>query len=265
MLKGLITAGIDIGSTSTQAVILQDNAIMGLSNMRAGVDRGENAQRALDSALIGTGVIQSDIKFIVGTGYGRYQIPFANRNITEITCHARGANYYFPNARTVLDMGGQDCKAIRCDQRGKVKAFVMNDKCAAGTGRAIEIIAKLLNIPIEDIGPLSLDIDREPPQLSSGCVVFAKSEALRLIRGGVSQNAVLAAYCTALAQRVISLIQRIGLLEEFTISGGIAKNGGVVKRIEDSLKVKAKICSEPQIVGALGAALIARDSLIRSN
>lgn len=261
MLKGLITAGIDIGSTSTQAVILQDNAILGFSNMRAGVDRGENAQRALGSALIGTGVIQSDIKFIVGTGYGRYQIPFANRNITEITCHARGANYYFPNARTVLDMGGQDCKAIRCDQRGKVKAFVMNDKCAAGTGRSMEIIAKLLDIPIEDIGPFSLGIDREPPQLSSGCVVFAKSEALRLIRRGVSQNAVLAAYCTALAQRVISLIQRIGLQEELTISGGIAKNGGVVKRIEESLKVKAKICSEPQIVGALGAALIAQDSL----
>ena len=261
MLKGLITAGIDIGSTSTQAVILQDNVILGFSNMRAGVDRGENAQEALDSALIASRVIQSDIKFIVGTGYGRYQIPFANRNVTEITCHARGANYYFPNARTVLDMGGQDCKAIRCDQRGKVKAFVMNDKCAAGTGRSMEMIAKLLDIPIEDIGPLSLDIDKEPPQLSSGCVVFAKSEALRLIRGGVSQNAVLAAYCSALAQRVISLIQRIGLQEELTISGGIAKNGGVVKRIEESLKVKAKICSEPQIVGALGAALIAQDSL----
>jgi benzoyl-CoA reductase subunit A len=265
MSRGPVTAGIDIGSTSAQAVVLEGCTILGFSNIRAGTDREKNARETLDSALIASGVIQSDIKFIVGTGYGRYQIPFANRNVTEITCHARGANYYFPSARTVLDMGGQDCKAIKCDQRGRVKAFVMNDKCAAGTGRSMEIMAKLLDIKIEDIGPLSLNIDREPPQLSSGCVVFAKSEALRMIRGGISQNAVLAAYCNALAQRVISLIQRIGLQEELTISGGIAKNSGVVKRIEESLKVKARICSEPQIVGALGAALIAQDSLSSSN
>jgi bzd-type benzoyl-CoA reductase Q subunit len=253
-----VTAGIDIGSTTAQAVIIQNQVILAFSNIAAGADRVQTARTALGKALEPARLNRSDIQYIVGTGYGRYQIPFANKNITEITCHARGANYYFPQARTVLDLGGQDCKAISCDDNGKVKAFVMNDKCAAGTGRSMEIIARLLAIPMEEIGPLSLDIKNPPPQLSSGCVIFARSEALRLVRNGVSRNEVLAAYCEAMVNRILPLVQRVGLQEDFVISGGLALNAGIVTRLERKLGIKAFVNSEPQIVGAVGAALIAQ-------
>jgi benzoyl-CoA reductase subunit A len=253
-----VTAGIDIGSTTAQAVIFHNQVILAYSNMVAGADRVQTAYKALDLALESARLNRTDIKYIVGTGYGRYQIPFADKNITEITCHVRGANYYFPQARTVLDLGGQDCKAISCDENGKVKAFVMNDKCAAGTGRSMEIISRLLAVPLEDIGPLSLDINNTPPQLSSGCVVFARSEALRLVRAGVGRNEVLAAYCEAMVNRILSLIQRVGLQEALVITGGMALNAGIVTRLERKLGIKGFINSEPQIVGAVGAALIAQ-------
>jgi predicted CoA-substrate-specific enzyme activase len=225
--------------------------------MNVGVNKKETAAKALDKALEGTNTSRDNIKFIVGTGYGRYQVSFANKNVTEITCHARGAHYFFPRARTVLDMGGQDCKAMNCDEQGRVTAFVMNEKCAAGTGRSMEVIARLFGIPLEDIGPLSLEVQETPPQLGSNCVVFAKSEALRLIRNGIPRNIVLAAYCDALVHRILLLLHRIEVKEELVISGGIAKNTGVVQRIEKNLGIQAHICFEPQIVGALGAALIA--------
>lgn len=258
MKNELITAGIDIGSLSAQAVILKSNTILSFSNTGAGTDKKETSYKVLDMALQGTDISRNDIKYVVGTGYGRYQVPYANKNVTEITCHARGAYYFFPKVRTVLDMGGQDCKAMSCDEGGKVKAFVMNEKCAAGTGRSMEVIAKLFNIRLEDIGPMSLDINEKPPQLGSTCVVFAKSEAIRMLRTGIPRNVVLAAYCDALVHRILSLLQRIGVKDDLVISGGIAKNIGVVQRIEKTLATKARICFEPQIVGAVGAALIAQ-------
>jgi bzd-type benzoyl-CoA reductase Q subunit len=258
MKEELITAGIDIGSSSAQAVILKDNNILSFSNIVSGIDKKETAYKVLGLALQGTNVSRSNIKYVVGTGYGRYQVPFADKNVTEITCHARGAHYFFPNARTVLDMGGQDCKAMSCNESGRVTAFVMNEKCAAGTGRSMEVIAKLFDIRLEDIGPMSLDIKENPPQMGSTCVIFAKSEALRMLRSGVPRNTVLAAYCDSLVHRILLLLQRIGVKEDLVISGGIAKNIGVVKRIEENLATKAYICFEPQIVGAVGAALIAQ-------
>lgn len=258
MKDELITAGIDIGSTSAQAVILKNNTILSFSNIGAGIDKKETANKALDLALQGTDITRKDINYMVGTGYGRYQVPGADKNVTEITCHARGAHYFFPKARTVLDMGGQDCKAMSCDEDGRVTAFVMNEKCAAGTGRSMEVIAKLFDIHLEDIGPMSLDIKENPPQLGSTCVIFAKSEALRMLRSGVPRNVVLAAYCDALVQRILLLLQRVGVKDDMVISGGIAKNAGVVKRIENNLTTRAYICFEPQIVGAVGAAIIAQ-------
>jgi len=210
-------------------------------------------------ALEETGLTLEDIQYVVGTGYGRVNVPFSNRAITEIACHARGANYtYGPTVRTVLDMGGQDCKAIHCDERGKVTAFLMNDKCAAGTGRGMEVFADLLAVPIEEIGERSLDVDEEPPPVSSTCVVFAKSEATALLREGWPKNKVLAAYCSAMAHRVVTLLERIGVEEDFAITGGISKNIGVVKRLEDELGVKSLATDyDPQIAGAIGAALFA--------
>jgi bzd-type benzoyl-CoA reductase Q subunit len=259
-----ITAGVDVGSISSQALVLTDNDIFCYSNVYTGSSSPDSAHKAMNMALDGTGIKLEDVQFTVGTGYGRVNVPFANKTITEISCHARGAHWLFPSVRTILDMGGQDCKAIRCDEKGRVTQFLMNDKCAAGSGRSMEILGELLSVPVEDIGPRSLDIKKEPPTVSSTCVVFAKSEALSLLRGGVPLNEVIAAYCDALAHRVYTLVSRIGMEEDFVISGGIAKNLGVVRRVEKLFGVKAHISFEPQIIGALGAALFARELLKKS-
>lgn len=262
----IITAGVDVGSVSSQAVILADGELYAYSNQRTGSDSPDSARKAMDWALEGTGLKLSDIQYIVGTGYGRVNVPFSNRAITEIACHARGANYMYGNSvRTVLDMGGQDCKAIRCDERGKVKAFLMNDKCAAGTGRGMEVFADLLSVSINDVGKLSFEVEIEPPPVSSTCVIFAKSEATGLLREGWPKSKVLAAYCSAMAHRVFTLLERIGVEKDFAITGGIAKNIGVVKRLENELKIKALTPKfDTQIAGALGAALFAKALLEKS-
>jgi bzd-type benzoyl-CoA reductase Q subunit len=257
---GIISCGIDVGSVSSQAVVLCDGQLFAYSSVRTGSNSPASAQKALDAALQETGLERDKIHSIVATGYGRVNIPFAQRAITEIACHARGANFiYGPSVRTLLDMGGQDCKAIRCDERGKVQNFLMNDKCAAGTGRGMEVMADLLQIPIDDVGPASLAVDEEPPPVSSTCVVFAKSEALGLLRQGWSKERVLAAFCQAMAHRTVELLLRIGVERDFVITGGIAKNVGIVKRIERELGVQAlEPKLDPQIAGALGAALFAK-------
>ncbi|MHC5007984.1 MAG: benzoyl-CoA reductase, bzd-type, subunit Q, partial [Planctomycetota bacterium] len=253
-------AGIDVGSVSSQAVILADGKLYAFASMRTGSNSPDSAARALDWALDGTGLTQDDLHFVVGTGYGRVNIPFADKAITEIACHARGANFmYGPTVRTLLDMGGQDCKIIRCDEKGKVKEFLMNDKCAAGTGRGMEVFADLLAVPIEQVGDLSFEVEEEPEPVSSTCVVFAKSEATGLLRKGWAKSKVLAAYCSAMAHRVVSLVERLGVEKEFAITGGIAKNPGVVRRIEKELNIEAlKPKLDTQIAGALGGALFAR-------
>ena len=256
----IISAGVDVGSVSTQAVIMVDGEIYCYSSMRTGSDSPDSANNAMNWALEDTGLSLDKIQYVVGTGYGRVNVPFSNRAITEIACHARGANFiYGPEIRTVLDMGGQDCKAIRCDHRGKVTAFLMNDKCAAGTGRGMEVFADLLQVHINDVGKMSLQVDEEPEPVSSTCVVFAKSEAVGLLRKGWPKERVLAAYCAAMAHRIVTLLLRLGIEEKFAITGGIAKNIGVVKRIEDELKIKAPESTiDPQLAGAIGAALFGK-------
>jgi bzd-type benzoyl-CoA reductase Q subunit len=259
----LVTAGVDVGSVSSQAVIMIDGELYAFSSRRTGSDSPESAKNAMNWALEETGMTLDDIGFVVGTGYGRVNVPFSNKAITEIACHARGANYmYGPTVRTVLDMGGQDCKVIRCDERGKVSAFAMNDKCAAGTGRGMEVFADLLAIPIEEVGELSLQVDEEPPPVSNTCVLFAKSEATGLLREGWPKSKVLASYCSAMARRVVTLLQQVGIEEKFAITGGIAKNIGVVKRLETETGIKPLTAEiDTQIAGALGGALFAQNLL----
>jgi bzd-type benzoyl-CoA reductase Q subunit len=254
------SAGVDVGSVSSQSVIMVDGELYAFSNMRTGSDSPESAQKATAWALQDTGMTLEDIHYTIGTGYGRVNVPFADRTITEIACHARGANFmYGKSIRTVLDMGGQDCKAIHCDERGKVTNFLMNDKCAAGTGRGMEVFADLLSIPIEEVGELSFEIDEEPEPVSSTCVVFAKSEATGLLREGWPKNKVVAAYCSAMAHRIVSLLERIGIEKEFAITGGIAKNTGVVKRLQKEIGTDIlQTQYDTQIAGALGAALFAK-------
>ena len=253
----IITCGIDVGSVSSQAVLVIDGELYCFNSMRTGNNSPDSATNALQGVMDKCGMKLEDIHYVVGTGYGRVNVPFAHKAITEIACHARGANYMGGNGvRTILDMGGQDCKAIHCDEKGKVTNFLMNDKCAAGTGRGMEVISDLMQIPIAELGPRSFDVDVEPAAVSSVCVVFAKSEALGLLKAGYTKNKVIAAYCQAMAERVVSLLERIGVEEGFFITGGIAKNPGVVKRIERILGIKAMETKvDSQIAGALGAAL----------
>jgi bzd-type benzoyl-CoA reductase Q subunit len=231
------------------------------ASTRTGSDSPNSAVNAMNWALEETDGLSLDkIQYTIGTGYGRVNVPFAQRAITEIACHARGANFmYGPTVRTVLDMGGQDCKAIHCDEKGKVTNFLMNDKCAAGTGRGMEVFADLLGVSINDVGEMSLQVEVDPPPVSSTCVVFAKSEASGLLREGWPKEKVLAAYSAAMAHRVVSLLERIGMESDFGITGGIAKNKGVVIRLEKELGVTAmKPKYDTQIAGALGAALFAK-------
>ncbi len=255
----IVTAGVDVGSVSSQAAVMVDGKLFAYSNMRTGSNSPDSARNAMDWALKDTGMTLDDIQYVVGTGYGRVNVPFSNRAITEIACHGRGGNFmYGPTVRTILDMGGQDCKAIRIDERGKVAEFLMNDKCAAGTGRGMEVFADLLSVPIQDVGEMSLDVEEEPEPVSSTCVVFAKTEATGLLREGWPKQKVLAAYCSAMAHRVVTLLERLGVEEDFAITGGIAKNKGVVKRLEDELGVKIlEPRYDTQIAGAVGAALFA--------
>jgi len=252
-----ITLGIDVGSVSSQAVIMVDGQFYAYGNMRTGSDSPDSARNALAFALEKTDLTEDKIHYCIGTGYGRVNVPMADRSVTEIACHARGANFiYGPQVRTVLDVGGQDIKAIRCDEKGKVTNFLMNDKCAAGTGRGMEVFADLLSVPIGDVGERSFQVDKEPIAVSSTCVVYAKSEATGLLRKGLSTNEVLAAYCSAMADRIYSLLARVGVEPEFAITGGMAKNRGVIDRLMKKIGLEPmKTKWDTQLAGAAGAAL----------
>ncbi len=264
--EDIITAGVDVGSVGSKAAIMVNGEVYSWGITRTGSNSPESAKKALDHALEGTGLGVGDLKYIVGTGYGRVNVPMANKAITEIACHAKGANYIWgPSVRTVLDVGGQDIKAIRCDETGRVMSFLMNDKCAAGTGRGMEVFADLLKIFIEEIGEISLNVEHEPPPVSCTCVAFAKTEAMGLLRKGWSKEKVLAAYTRAMAIRMANLINRVGLEKELVITGGQSKNIGIVSRIEVILGVKCLSMPnwrdsglDPMVAGALGAALFGK-------
>jgi benzoyl-CoA reductase subunit A len=252
-----ITSGIDVGSVSSQAVIMVDGELFAYGNMRTGSDSPDSARNALKFALEKTDLPESRIDYCIGTGYGRVNVPMAERSVTEIACHARGANWMYGNeVRTVLDVGGQDIKAIRCDDKGKVTNFLMNDKCAAGTGRGMEVFSDLLSVPIGDVGERSFQVDNEPIPVSSTCVVYAKSEATGLLRKGLSTNEVLAAYCSAMADRIFSLLERVGVEPEFAITGGMAKNRGVIDRLKKKIGFEPmKTKWDTQLAGGIGGAL----------
>lgn len=270
--KDIITAGVDVGSVGSKAAILIDGEIYSWGITRTGSNSPDSANKALEWAMKGTDLRVEDLKYVVGTGYGRVNVPMANKAITEIACHAKGANYIWGSkVRTVLDVGGQDIKAIHCDETGRVTSFLMNDKCAAGTGRGMEIFADLLQIPIEKIGEVSLAVKEEPPPVSCTCVAFAKTEAVGLLRKGWSKEMVLAAYTRAMAIRMSHLVNRVGLEREFVITGGQSKNIGIVKRIETVLNVKTLPSPDwkrggldPMIAGAIGAALFAKSLYLKN-
>ena len=256
----MVTAGVDIGSVGSKAVVMLDGELYAYSVIRTGGVSEETAIRVMNWALEGTGLKNKSVHYVVGTGYGRVNVPFAKRTITEIACHARGAHYiYGPTVRTVLDIGGQDCKAIRCDERGKVVSFLMNDKCAAGTGRGLEVFADLIRVPIEEVGKASLSVEKEPPPVSNTCVIFAKAESVALLRQGWLKEKVAAAYHLAMVNRIIDLLKRVGIAKDFVVTGGVAKNTGIVARLERNLGIKPlEPKLDPILAGAIGAAMFAK-------
>jgi benzoyl-CoA reductase subunit A len=272
----MLTMGIDIGSRSAQCVILEDGQLLTYGNIETGPESAKTAYAAVDAAvhrrceLWGENRMQmpdvktdhlriEDMACVIGTGYGRAVVPFAHGTVTEISCHARGAHWLVPGVSTVLDMGGQDCKAIRVNERGEVTNFIINDKCAAGTGRFLEIIADALNVPLSEIGRLSLESTKDI-SFSAVCTVFVKSEAVALMKQGVNKADIMAGLHEAITQRVMTLLKRVGIKDKFVITGGIGKNVGVVTKLGEKLDgIKITVPEEPQIAGALGASLFAFD------
>jgi bzd-type benzoyl-CoA reductase Q subunit len=253
-----ITVGIDVGSVSSQAVIMADGQIFAYSNIRTGSDSPHSARSAFKFALETSDMPEDRMDYCIGTGYGRVNVPFADRTITEIACHARGAIFiYGPEVRTVLDVGGQDIKVIQCDEKGKVSNFLMNDKCAAGTGRGMEVFADLVGVVIDEIGDKSFEFrGDEPEAVTSTCVVYAKSEATSLLRKGWSREEVLAVYCKAMADQIYALVEKVDIKPGFAVTGGMAKNRGVMDRLMVKIGMdRMRTTWDTQIAGALGAAL----------
>jgi predicted CoA-substrate-specific enzyme activase len=258
----MIVAGIDIGSLSTEAVIYdQEEGIRGYAILLTGGSSREASQRSLDQAIEKANTTREEITRIVSTGCARGIAEFADQKITEITCIAQGVNHFFPDCHTIIDIGGQDTKVIRVDEKGKVLEFDMNDKCAAGTGRFLEVMANALAVDLEEMGERSLRYQNEL-KISSICTVFAESEVVSLVSEGHPVEDILRAIHNAIADRTIGLLERIGEVQPpVVMTGGVAKNIGVVKALEEKLETSLAIHSEPQIVGALGAALLALSGL----
>ncbi len=252
-------AGVDVGSISTEAVVIDGSGeLKGLSIEATGADTSAAAERALHEALSEAGINREDLAGVISTGYGRERVAFATARVTEISCHGRGASSLVPEARTVVDIGGQDSKVIRIDGSGKVQGFQMNDKCAAGTGRFLEVMARALEVDLVEMGPLSLQ-SKEDVSVSSVCTVFAESEVVGLIHQGHDRKDIIGAIHRSVADRTRALVGRVGIQPRIILTGGVAKNLGVVKALQERLGHEVIVPEEPQIVGALGAALIARD------
>ena len=259
----MIVAGMDIGSITAETVILQDNQMLSSSIVPTGANSRTAAERSLAAALKQASLRQEDLAAIITTGYGRASFPSATKMITEITCHARGAFFVHPETRTVIDIGGQDSKVIRLDKQGRNVDFQMNDKCAAGTGRFLEVMARALEVKLEDLGRLSRSAQRTI-KISSMCTVFAESEVVSLIADNQPKEVIIRGLHEAIADRILGMIRRVGVEEKVTLTGGVAKNEGVVQALEERLEVRVFVPPEPQIIGALGAALLARGLPIRS-
>ena len=259
--NAMYVLGIDSGSTSTNAVIMdRDRKIKAFSVVRTGAKSGVSAQKALDEVLQRAGLARDDISWIVSTGYGRVSIEFADENVTEISCHGKGAHYFNPKIRTILDIGGQDSKAIHLNEKGEVKDFVMNDKCAAGTGRFLEMIARTLEVSLDELGAIALT-SAEKIEITSMCSVFAESEVISLIANNKEKADIADGVCHAIANKAFGLLRRVGLEPDFMMTGGVAKNPGVVRAVEEKIGAKLYICEEPEIVGATGAALYALERI----
>ena len=253
----MLVAGVDVGSTMTKAALLDENKLVrGLAMVDTGANVVRAAERAFRAALAEAGLEDWDVSFTVGTGYGRYRVPFGDLQVTEISCHAKGASFLFPGTHTILDMGGQDTKAIRISETAEVKDFAMNDKCAAGTGRFLAAAAQVLGLRLDELGTVATEAKR-PLKITNVCTVFVEQEIMMHLARGCAVEDVLAGVHSAIAGRSIALLRRVGLEPEITFTGGVARNPGMVRALEERLKLKLNVSPESQHIGAIGAALFA--------
>ena len=253
----MFLGGVDVGSTQTKSVILdEDRQIRGRSLIDTGAVITEAARKAFAAALEDAGIADSDVGHVVGTGYGRYNVTFGDSQVTEISCHARGAKYLFPNTRTVLDIGGQDTKAIRVSDDGQVLDFSMNDKCAAGTGRFLGAAAFALDRPLSELGPLALQA-RNPVKITTTCTVFAETEIINWLARGKKMDDVLMGVHRGIAQRSLSLLRRVGVQEEVTFTGGVTRNVAMIQILQEMLGTHLNVSPDAHYMGAIGAALFA--------
>lgn len=252
----MLTIGIDVGSITTKAAVVVDGEVKLSKIGSTGYDAKKSARMVFSQVLENLKLSRNDIQGIVSTGYGRNSVSFADKAITEITCHAAGAFFINPDIRSVIDIGGQDSKVILLNEYGRVSDFAMNDKCAAGTGRFLEVMARALEIELEHFGAMSLE-SQTPSQISSLCTVFAESEVISLIAKGERRENIVAGIHDAIGARVASMAKRVKIVSPVMMTGGVAKNKGLVKALERRLMKKILIAESAQVVGAIGAALLA--------
>jgi len=257
-------AGVDVGSTQTKAVVINEAKEI---VSRALTDTGANvilaAENAFHEALANGELREEEVEYVVGTGYGRYKVTFGNTQVTEISCHGRGAVHMFPGTRTVVDMGGQDTKAIRVSPTGEIIDFCMNDKCAAGTGRFLGAASSALDIPLDELGPTALQGER-PVKISTTCTVFAESEVLSWLGKGKKIEDILLGVHQSIAARSTGLLRRVGIEEEVTFTGGVARNLAMIETLNQGMGLKVNVSEESHYMGALGAALFALDHILAS-
>ena len=252
----MITAGIDIGSISTKAAVLSDGKLLGTRLIFTGYNAEAAGRTVFEELLKDLGLERQAVRRLISTGYGRNSVKFVDKAVTEITCHGAGAHYLDPGVRSIIDIGGQDSKVIVIDEKGKVKNFAMNDKCAAGTGRFLEVMARALEVDLEVFGNLSLEA-RSPSRISSLCTVFAESEVISLISRGEHRENIIAGIHESIAARVAAMANRVGVVPPVVMTGGVAKNAGVVKALEKKLGMTIRVSEYAQVNGAIGAAVLA--------
>jgi len=263
----MFVAGIDVGAATAKAVILGDGKILGSAVRPTGYDVKVAANKVIQEALekAGLSISADNLDYVVSTGYARASIGFADKTTTEIICHAKGAHFVIPSTRFIIDMGGQDSKAIEVDQEGNVTNFAMNDKCAAGTGRFLEVMANVLEVEsVAEMGPLALESKR-PCTISSTCTVFAETEVVVLRAEGKDRNDLIAGVHKAISARVAAMASSMTVRPDAVFTGGVAKNVGVKKFLEEQFSIGLLVPDEPQIIGALGAALIAQTEYIKQH
>ena len=258
-----IVAGCDVGSLTTKAVLLQNNRLIATSLIRSKAKPQESAALAMADVSAKAGISEKEIQFSVGTGYGRDKISFVNEAKSEISCHGKGAKWLMPSVKTIIDIGGQDCKVIKIDASGQAVKFVTNDKCASGTGRFLEVMAKVLGIDISELGAQTAK-SKAPVTMASTCTVWAQADVISFIHAGIPLEDIGAGINLAMAKRIATLANAVKPEKDICMTGGVAKNAGVLSLLEDLMGYRLKKIrkSDPQLAGAIGAALFARERIV---